>query len=57
MSALIRTLAYLKHKQQDHKLSVMKGFACAMGLFIIMNVLALTFEVFFHLFKTRDEVW
>ena len=55
--ALLRTLSYLKQKQQDFKLDIMKQFSIVIIFFVLVRVIIVCSIVIYHLFSNRDSVW
>ena len=56
-NALIRTLAYLKAKEQEYKLHVLKQFTMVIGAAILVNLLILFSMILYHMFSNKENVW
>ena len=51
VSALLRTLTYLKVKRQEYKLSVMKRFALIFSIGVVIYSIIRISKIFFEIFN------
>ena len=51
VSALLRTLTYLKVKRQEYKLSVMKRFALIFSIGVLIYSIIRISKIFFEIFN------
>ena len=54
ISALIRTLSYLKQKRQDFKLAVMKRFGLVFTIGVSLYTVIRIWKIFYELFNDTD---
>ena len=57
ISALIRTLSYLKIKKQEFKLAVMKKFALIFTIGVTIYILIRTSKVMVETFNEDSDSW
>ena len=57
LSALKRTLSYLKFKRQEYKLSVMKRFALIFSIGVTIYILIRLSKVLFEISSEESDAW
>lgn len=57
VSALLRTLTYLKVKRQEYKLSVMKRFTLIFSIGVVIYTIIRISKIFFEIFNQDSDAW
>ena len=57
VKALIRTLAYLKMKNQEYKLSVMKQFSLIFTIGVTLYILIRVSKILFEIAYPDEDTW